>query len=404
MSMTLHFWNKLDIDLDVMANYGDDSMALTFRYEVMLSALRFFLNRTKEHPFSFQLHRRFRHLEGEEQYIDSILGMLVAQSMWWEDAFIRFRASQMSILYCAKNRLPLLRSVQLLGSISYGEIHQFHDLLDNTPRLTRVNLTHLSDWRVDWSRLLVLKVGVFDDHKHLLSVLCQTKQLEKLAIYSSLSKFDLDPKDAPLLLPWLRVLTLIDVGFLSALQAPSLEGLYINGWDDAETVDAAITSFLFRSSCQLKRFGMAGCVAASLHGILQQTPDLVHLSLDNDADMVKSFGELSFHRQRRGASLLAPHLQSLTVVDPGLFDLELMELSTLLASRANQVLDNSGHILIQKLQNLTVITLQQPTQYLKRAAVERLRQQCQTKGVSFDVKLATTMPWPRHDNTRIIDW
>ena len=268
--------------------------------------------------------------------------------------------------------------------------HPLRGLLDNTPRLTRVKLGYMPDLGIDWSRLVVLQVYVVDYPEGLLSVLSQTKQLEKLATYTVFFEFNLDPKGTPLSLPFLKMLTLGDARFLSVLQTPSLEGLSV-----ASDLDTTITSFLTRSSCQLKSFGRRRYGGPSLHNILQHTPDLTHLSLDNHPDLVKAFGELSFHR---GTLPLAPHLQSLTVLVPYLT--EIGELSALLESRATQVLDDAGHLLVQKLQKLTVVELRQPA--FKRAVVEELRQQCQTQSISFIVETAKYRVWPHDDH--VLDW
>ncbi|KAM6490580.1 hypothetical protein JOM56_013923 [Amanita muscaria] len=403
MTMPLHFWNKLDITLDFMDNLYDDPLRRKNRYELMLHVLRFFLDRTNRHPFSFQLERRFQCLEGEEDYIGSVLEMLVAESTRWEDVFIRYQQSHVPILYRARNRLPLLRSVQLLRSRFDGEQSLGYDLLEGASCLRSVSIADLCEWQMDWTQLRVLKIGQFHQGERLLSVLSQAKQLEKLAIYQSFSGFDLEPSTTLLSFESLRVLTVTEVGLLSIFYAPCLEELYINGWDDEGTVDNAIASFLLGSSCHLKRFGMEGCSAASLSIILRHTPDLIHLNLDNGTGIVRSFDDLIFHRQRDKLPA-ARYLQSLTLLDPGLSDPELMELCTLLGSRARRITDDAGDVLVDKLRRLSIVMLDRSAQYCERGVVERLRRQCQGQEVQFTIDEAANMPWPRHDNTRILDW
>ena len=173
MSMTPHFWNKLDIKPnEFIKDYDHDSMAAVMYYDVMLEAMVFVLNRTRARPFSFQLRLLpNHHVEGEVEDINEMLKMLVERSEWWVDASIGLSLPQASIQGCAKNRLQLVRSVQLLGLNSDREAYPFHGVLGNTPRLTHVGLGFISDVGVDYSRLLVLQLHQIACHEQLLSVL-----------------------------------------------------------------------------------------------------------------------------------------------------------------------------------------------------------------------------------------
>ncbi|KAM6495209.1 hypothetical protein JOM56_009832 [Amanita muscaria] len=420
VTMPLHFWNKLDIKLDFLHSLS--SYEPTFRpfrrknrYELMLHALRFFLDRTSRHPFSFQLERQFHHA-GEEDYIGPMLEMLVAESMRLEDVLIRYQREHVPILYRARNHLSLLRSVQLVRS-GYdidGQHSLGHNLLEGASCLRSVSIADLLIYCRDcqdlWTPLRVRKIGRLHRGEQLLSVLSQANQLEKLAIYQSFSGFDLDPSIKLLTFESLEVLAVTDLGLLSIFYAPCLEELYINDWDDKDenidecTVHNAITSFLLGSSCSLKCFGMAGCRVVSLSIILRHTPDLVHLTLDNYMRRIqRSLEDLIFHRQRRDKLPAVRHLQSLTLLNCALEVIE-MELCTLLVSRARRIIDESGDVLVEKLRRLSIVMPDESPRYRERAEVGRLRRQCQDLGVQFTIDEAAKMPWRHRDNIRILDW
>ncbi|KAF8623763.1 hypothetical protein AX15_006205 [Amanita polypyramis BW_CC] len=404
-SMTSQFWNRLDINLHVMNELHNDPDSLYAYYDHMLRLLQYFLDQARGQSLSFQFKTRFHCLEREDEYVGRMLELLVAESLRWEDVYVLFRISHLPILYRAKNRLPLLRSLQLIKRTYDKGPGDVYDLFEDTPRLKCLELGHLSDWRVSWSSLRILKIGEFSSDMKLLSILAQANRLEKLAIYESFDDvFNLQKITNLLSFPNLKVLTIIGFRLLSVLEAPSLEELYIEDFDEMNMSHTIVTSFLTRSSCRLKCLGMAGCSAVSLTDILRYAPDLVHLNLDNNNDMVKSFGQLAFHRQRRERVLPVRHLHSLTVMDPGLSDIEIMELSSLLTSRTKEAKNDSGDILVERLQRLLIITLDPLAPYRKRAAVESLRQHCIEQGVDFTVQSIKDIAWPHHDNTSILDW
>ncbi|KIL55039.1 hypothetical protein M378DRAFT_18293 [Amanita muscaria Koide BX008] len=262
MTMHLQFWNKLDIKLDFIDNLCDYPFKKISRYELMRYVLKFFLNRTNR-PFSFQL--RPQYALGEEDYVSPMLEMLVAESTRWEDVSISWdQRSHVPILYRARNRLPLLRSLQLFKpSLTFkfnDELPLGHDLLEGASCLRNVRIADLCEWRVDWTQLRVLKIGQFHQGERLLSVLSQAKQLEKLAIYQALydTGFNLDLSTKLLSFESLKVLTVMDVGLLSIFYAPCLEELYIDGWNDEDsTVHNVITSL----QCSLARPAASNALA-----------------------------------------------------------------------------------------------------------------------------------------------
>ncbi|KAK2463947.1 hypothetical protein APHAL10511_003998 [Amanita phalloides] len=406
-SMASQFWSRVDIDLHIMNEFHNDPESLYARYAVMLRMLQYFLNHTRGQPFSFQLKTRFHCLDRESKCIDRLLDMLVEHSPCWQDVYIMFSESRshLPILYKAKGHLPLLHSLQLIKGTYDNEPDHIYDFFENAPRLKWLYLGNLSCWRINWSSLTILKIGEFINDEILLSILAQTQHLEKLAIYQSLDEASsLDQMTGLLNFPYLEVLTVIGFKLLSVIEAPILEELYIEDFDEMNMPHTIVTSFLIRSSCSLKRLGMAGCSAASLTDILRCAPNLVHLNLDNNNDLVMSFGQLTFYRQRRDKMPPACHLRSITIMDPGLSDIEIMELSSLLASRIKDTKDDSGIILVHRLQKLSIITLDPLAQYKKRTAVESMRQQCVGHGVDFVIQQILEISWPHHDNTSILDW
>ena len=411
-SMVSNFWNRLDIDLNAIYKYGDSELVL-HRYDVMLLALRYFLDHTKGQPLSFQFEARKRCPAEEDERMIRLFELLVAESFRWREINIRLVSSLLPMLYKAKHHMPLLSSAQLIGVSYVANPQHIHDLFEDVPHLTRLELGPFPNWRVNWASLSVLKLTrgyEYDDE--LLSILGQAKNLEKLAIYESPEDAPyLDEITSPISFPNLKVLsiTIVDAELLPLLQTPSLEELYIKGLDEFEELDRSrnqVISFLTGSSCQLRCLGIAGCGADFLTDILRCTPDLLHLNLgqDNCKDMLDYFNQLAFHHH--GIRPLACHLRSLMVIDPGFSFMEIMELAVLLASRTERVEDSSGIAPVEKLQKLMIITSfkGELVQYNNRTAVQTLRQQCAEHGVEFTVQHACDIPLSYYDNTSILDW
>ncbi|KIL59779.1 hypothetical protein M378DRAFT_972219 [Amanita muscaria Koide BX008] len=117
----------------------------------------------------------------------------------------------------------------------------------------------------------------------------------------------------------------------------------------------------------------------------------------------RSLEDLIFHRQRRDKLPDVRHLQSLTLLDCALDDIE-MELCTLLVSRARRIIDESEDVLVEKLRRLSIVMPDESPRYHERAEVGRLRRQCQDLGFQFTTDEAAKMPWRHRDNIRILDW
>ena len=390
-SMTSEFWNELGIDLE-MHEFYHDHRPLYLRYDLMQLVLRYLLDRTRGHPFSFQLTTQYHYMKEEDEVIIRLLESLVAESPRWREVYVdTCRESYLSILYQAKHRLPLLNTLQLMQLKTGTE--PTDDLFEDAPNLTRVELGLLANWRVNWGSLRMLRIrGFFGNDEKLFSVLGQAGRLEKLAISRLLDKTP--APDLILSFPNLKVLTITGFRLLSVLQAPLLEELYVKNFNELELNMShnIVISFLIRSSCRLRRLGMAGCSAASLTDILQYTPDLVHLNLDNNDDMAMSFGQLKFYRQR-DRTPPARHLRSLTIIDFGLSDIEIMELAVLVASRTEGVKASSGATPVEGLRALSIFISDVPNRYNGRVAVETLRKLCAERGVEFTVQLRFDIPY-----------
>ncbi len=371
-SMTSNFWNRLDIDLSIMDKDRDPEL-VHHHYDVMLLALRYFLGHTRGRPFSFKFKTRQPCMAEEDEWIIRLFELLVAESIRWQEIDIQVGSCLLPVLYKAKHHMPLLSSARLI-QVPYN-----------------TNLQCIFHYE--------------DDHQFL-SVLGQANRLEKLAIYARLGE-ELYLAKITISFPNLKVLSIIGVDLLPLLQTPSLEELYIQGFDappeGPNRSRNEVITFLTRSSCQLKCLGLVKCGADFLTDILQYTPNLLHLDLDND-DRVKSFNQLAF---RHCNAPLASHLRSLTVIDRGGFSFrEIMELAALLASRTERVEAISGVAPVEKLQKLMIITWSKRglVQYNKKSAVQTLRQQCAEHGVEFTVQHARDVPASYYDNTSILDW
>ncbi len=404
-SMTSNFWNRLDIDLSIMDKDRDYEL-VHHHYDVMLLALRYFLGHTRGRPFSFKFKTRQPCMAEEDEWIIRLFELLVAESIRWREIDIQVGSCLLPVLYKVKHHMPLLSSARLIQVPYNTNLQCIHDLFEDVPHLTRVELGSFSDWRVNWATLSVLKLFHYEDDHQFLSVLGQANRLEKLAIYARLGE-ELYLAKITISFPNLKVLSIIGVDLLPLLQTPSLEELYIQGFDappeGPNRSRNEVITFLTRSSCQLKCLGLAKCGAGFLTDILQYTPNLLHLDLDND-DRVKSFNQLAF---RHCNAPLASHLRSLTVIDRGGFSFrEIMELAALLASRTERVEAISGVAPVEKLQKLMIITWSKRglVQYNKKSAVQTLRQQCAEHGVEFTVQHARDVPASYYDNTSILDW
>ena len=117
-SMTSNFWNRLDIDLSVMDKYRDPEL-VDHHYDVMLLALRNFLDHTRGRPFSFQFKTRRPYMAEEDKRIIRLFELLVAELIRWREINIRVESFLLPILYEAKHHMPLLSSAH----IRQGRLH-----------------------------------------------------------------------------------------------------------------------------------------------------------------------------------------------------------------------------------------------------------------------------------------
>jgi hypothetical protein len=400
-SMTSNFWNELDIDMD---KYHDPEL-VRHHYDVMLLVLRYFLDHTRGQPFSFQFRTRHRRPIEEQETTAHLFELLVAESIRWQEINIQIWESLLPILCKAKHHMPLLSSAQL--EVSWGaNLKCIHDLFEDVPRLTCFVLASFSNchqWRINWASLSVLKVTWgSQSNDEILSVLGQAKRLEKLAIYRWLGLGPIVYRDGTttdlINLPNLKILSICCVELLPLLQTPSLEELYIlEGLRNDQSSQIIVTSFLTRSSSQLRCLGVANCPADFLAAILCLTPDLLHLKLDDNKNMATSFNQLAF---RPGIAPLACHLRSLTVISHYFSRMEITELAALLASRTERVEATS---VVAPVEKLMIITWSRGLDQCN-TAVDTLRQQCVEHDVEFTVRRVPDVDWTSYGNISIPDW
>ena len=282
--MTSNFWNRLYIDLFVMDKYEDPEL-VRHHYDVMLLVLRYFLDHTRGQPFSFQFGTRHLRLV-EVEWSARLFESLVAESIRWREINIRIFDSLMPILYKAKHHMPLLSSVKLEQVTWCADMKCIHDLFEDVPRLTCLELAPFSNWRINWASLSVLKLTPgCRSSDELLSVLGQAKRLEKLAIYHWRGTI-FYPDRSLISLPNLKVLSTSRFELLPLLQTPSLEELYILHQLNDPISEIRVISYFTRSSFQLRCLGVFSCCADTLAAVLQFTPDLLHLILDDNMDLL----------------------------------------------------------------------------------------------------------------------
>src|SRR6266550_5082605 len=152
LSMQPYFWNEIQIERPEDHNRQADSARI-------MAMLTFFLNVTNGGPFSFTLFK-----ESEVPDVELILSKLRDYSMQWVNASMELRVSELLLLRSVKNRVPLLKSLELILPIRLEVEASNHDptsllqvglLFENAPLLTRIKLTCLSDlgWRFNWAQL-----------------------------------------------------------------------------------------------------------------------------------------------------------------------------------------------------------------------------------------------------------
>ncbi|KAF8631105.1 hypothetical protein AX17_005150 [Amanita inopinata Kibby_2008] len=410
-SMTTQFWSRIIIDRYRLGEWLHESPQC---YERILDLMDFFLERNPDQPFSFKflLHRYYR--QEESFHVRRILDTLIQQSARWQDVFIILHESEIPTLYRVKDRLPLLRSLKLCIADD-EEDEEFRtvpepytDVFKGAPLLRRVMLGSISTWSFDWHSLTVLELNSADhwDSDNLLAVLSQTTNLETLAVHQPfqgrIPSSSGRRRTPPIMLPCLKLLTIIGCGLLAILETPRLEQLSIDSAEASQSFHRIIRSFFHRSACRIQFLSMEDCEAEELRAILPYVPEVRHLHLQSRYNIGDAFKHLTV----TGGMPPACHLQSLTVIAvPQLTERDIADLSTMIASRASQgpaVMDTAvpGNVAVAKLRHLSI--------YMWGEGVpnelETLRRQCEELGVRFAVHVHETGHsfWPAYGH--IDDW
>jgi len=287
--MQPYFWNEIQIERPEDHNRQADSARI-------MAMLTFFLNVTNGGPFSFTLFK-----ESEVPDVELILSKLRDYSMQWVNASMELRVSELLLLRSVKNRVPLLKSLELILPIRLEVEASNHDptsllqvglLFENAPLLTRIKLTCLSDlgWRFNWAQLTSIHLCWFSDSPQLIiTTLRQAINLEEFTLDGTKSG-DTDWENigdtAIIRLPRLKYLAIRASFFLTILRTPALEELMIEFKEENSDNARIMAEFLRKSKCELSRLSVRGVKLLVLAAILSHTPNLEKLLLWHEEFLV----------------------------------------------------------------------------------------------------------------------
>ncbi|KAF8320150.1 hypothetical protein F5887DRAFT_367995 [Amanita rubescens] len=293
LSMQPYFWNKIQIERPEDRDRQPDSARI-------MAILTFFLNVTSGAPFSFTLYK-----ESQVPDAELILSKLRDYSMQWVNASMELRISELLLLRSVKNRVPLLKSLELILPIHLETETSNHDptsllqlglLFDNAPRLMRIKLTCLSDmgWRFNWARLTSLHLCWFSDSPQLIiTTLRQAINLEEFTLDGTKSgdtNWENIGNTGMIRLLRLKYLAIRASFFLTILKTPALEELMIEFKEENSNNARTMIEFILRSGCDLSRLSLRGIKLPVLTEILSYAPNLEKLLLWHDeflVDLVK---------------------------------------------------------------------------------------------------------------------
>src|SRR6266550_482034 len=209
--------------------------------------------------------------------------------MQWVNASMELRVSELLLLRSVKNRVPLLKSLELILPIRLEVEASNHDptsllqvglLFENAPLLTRIKLTCLSDlgWRFNWAQLTSTHLCWFSDSPQLIiTTLRQAINLEEFTLDGTKSG-DTDWENigdtAIIRLPRLKYLAIRASFFLTILRTPALEELMIEFKEENSDNARIMAEFLRKSKCELSRLSVRGVKLLVLAAILSHTPNL----------------------------------------------------------------------------------------------------------------------------------
>ncbi|KAF8320149.1 hypothetical protein F5887DRAFT_1217923 [Amanita rubescens] len=298
LSMQPYFWNEIQIERPEDRGLQPDSADV-------MAMLTFFLNVTSGAPFSFTLYKEKYYYVNEAPAVQLILSKLRDCSMQWVNASMELRVPEFFLLRSVKNRVPLLKSLELILPIHLETKTSNHDstlllqmgkLFENAPLLTRIKLYCLSDlgWRFNWALLTSIHLSSFSDSPQLvINILRQAINLEEFSLNDT-KPFHADWENigdtAIIKLPRLKYLSVRESFFLTILETPALEELKISFKEGNSDIARIMIEFLLRSNCDLSRLTSRDIKLPVLTEILSYTPNLEKLLLWHDeflVDLVK---------------------------------------------------------------------------------------------------------------------
>ena len=326
-SMTPQFWSRISVHY-VTPHFDQQKIG---RIKEMVE---FFVNRDRAETISFDYMVLSVTTVSNDLPNDMhpVLELLVEQSMRWECVTISVTHSDLPILRRIRNRLPMLRKLDIFTHKPWLSTSS-NDIFEDAPLLRNVVLMDLS-WKLKWSALTTLALRTAE--KDTLKILSHVPNLETLSIISIHERTEINAH-GPITFPRLKTLTIEreTPSFLDVLEAPELENLTLAcEIGNARTIirpsgithfvgndPTLITSFLSRSSCQIRNLILMVIDGKSLANILRYTPELIslQLTLRNMWRGLRSLGCLGVPERSDDAhygsrTMLARHLKSLTIV------------------------------------------------------------------------------------------
>ncbi|KAK2464801.1 hypothetical protein APHAL10511_003219 [Amanita phalloides] len=338
LSMIKHFWRKISIfyptPWDYDHDYGD--------------VVRFFLQRKPEAPFSFHftLSDTVTNYSQGASDIFNILEMMTDESMRWDSLlFDALLPEDLLLLARAKNRIknriPLLRTVQLHTNRSAGE--PLNDMFQTAPSLNAIEVYHLLGWQFNWSNLTDVVVRYMRDGD--LTALSQMTKLERLSMNGNYC--DDTPSDV-IVLPRLTSLV-CGPTWLPLLNAPALETLSV--YDIDRNSFDVVLSFIQRSSCDISHFGIHTTQSGTVLEIIRHTPNLISLNLHDIHDIGLVLEKLTVPTEP-GPGQLVRHMESLDIIYNYAHDTiaALRQLPDLISSRTGTTAHHAGCAELRRLE------------------------------------------------------
>ena len=164
LTMTLEFWSHIKIDSSKFQECPKFFRSWQSRFEELLA---FFLECSAGQPFSFL----FRCLANGAtlapwdyvKFFCHVFDMIIEHSNRWLNALITIDMPASRGLHHMRNRLPLLRSLELF--VYRTDIDPLHEIFTDSPSLL---LQKVSTWKFQWSALTSFRLpymGIFDAHQ-----------------------------------------------------------------------------------------------------------------------------------------------------------------------------------------------------------------------------------------------